>query len=118
MSGSSFATYGRALQADFVITSGAEEITTFERKPGNVIAFCRRCGSQVPHPPAGNHEFEFGAGLLDDDPEVDIAYHIFVDSRAPWIELRDDLPKFAEINQHRVVTQRTRSLRSNRRDDA
>ncbi|MDB4975252.1 MAG: hypothetical protein JWN48_3593 [Myxococcaceae bacterium] len=94
MTGSSFATYARAYTRDLTVLSGADAITTYERAPGNVIAFCQRCGSLVPHPPPGSAQLEFGAGLLDDDPGLDIAYHIYVDSRAPWCELNDDLPKF------------------------
>jgi len=98
MSGSTFATYARALTKDLVVVSGADALVCYERSPGTVIAFCRRCGSLVPYPPAGSPEVEFGAGLLDDDPGVGIAYHIFVASRAPWCELTDDLPKFDGLN--------------------
>jgi len=94
MSGSTFATYARAQTKDYFILSGADAVTTFERSPGTVIAFCQRCGSLVPHPPPGSPLLEFGAGLLDDDPGVGVAYHIYVGSRAPWCELADDLPKF------------------------
>jgi hypothetical protein len=62
------------------------------------MAFCKRCGSVVPHPTPGSALVEFGAGLLDDDPVVRIGYHIFVASRAPWCELDDDLPKHDGLN--------------------
>jgi hypothetical protein len=97
MSGSTFATYARAETRDFRVLSGANAITTYERSPGTVIAFCRRCGSLVPHPPPGSPLMEFGAGLLDDDPGVAVAYHIHVGSRVPWCELQDDLPRFDEM---------------------
>jgi hypothetical protein len=34
------------------------------------------------------------AGPLDDDPQVRPLAHIFVASKAPWVELHDDLPCF------------------------
>ncbi len=34
------------------------------------------------------------AGLLDHDPGVKPALHIFVGSKAPWWEITDDLPQF------------------------
>lgn len=94
MSGSSFATYARAYTRDLEVLSVGAGLTTYERCPGNVIAFCRRCGSLVPYPPPDSPLVEFGAGLLDDDPAVGIEYHIYVGSRAPWCELSDDLPQF------------------------
>lgn len=102
MSGSSFATYARAERQHLHITSGADDVIEFERAPGNTIAFCKYCGSHVPHPPSSSPLVEFGAGLLDDDPGVGVAYHIFVGSRAPWVHLDDDLPKFEELNAHPV----------------
>jgi hypothetical protein len=94
MSGASFSTYARAKTKDLRVLSGADAITTYERSPGNMIAFCNRCGSLVPHPPAGSALLEFGAGLLDADPGVSIAYHIYVGSRAPWVEVNDGRPQF------------------------
>ncbi len=96
MTGSTFATYARSETNTLRVTSGADAITTYERCPGNVIAFCQRCGSLVPHPPEGSPQVEFFAGLLDDDPGVGISFHIYADSRAPWHEIHDDLPRFAE----------------------
>jgi hypothetical protein len=97
MSGSTFATYARAWTKDLRILSGADELTLYERCPGNVIAFCKRCGSLVPYPPEGSAQVEFGAGLLDDDPGVGVEYHIYVGSRAPWCEIEDGLPQFEEL---------------------
>jgi hypothetical protein len=96
MSGGAFATYARAYVADFCVLSGSDSITLYERCPGNVIAFCSRCGSLVPHPPPASPQVEFLAGLLDDDPGVRVAYHIYVRSRAPWHEINDALPQFDE----------------------
>jgi hypothetical protein len=104
MTGSSFATYARANAQDLRILSGASSITRFERAPGNVIAFCQRCGSLVPHPPAGSPEVEFLAGLLDDDPRTRVSFHIYVGSKAPWCELSDGLPQYEE-----QITPATRS---------
>ncbi len=37
-----------------------------------------------------------GMGLLDDDPQVRPALHIFVGSKAPWWSITDDAPQFEE----------------------
>ena len=34
------------------------------------------------------------AGCLDDDPGIRPLAHIFVESKAPWYEIADDLPRF------------------------
>jgi hypothetical protein len=35
-------------------------------------------------------------GGLDDDPGVRPQFHIFVDSKAPWFEIQDKLPRHPE----------------------
>jgi hypothetical protein len=102
MTGSTFATYARADANALKVLSGADGITTYERCPGNVIAFCRRCGSIVPYPPKDSPQVEFFAGLLDDDPGVSVSFHIYVASRAPWHEIEDELPQFDEQVQRRI----------------
>jgi hypothetical protein len=34
------------------------------------------------------------AGLLDVDPSVRPMRHIFVEAKAPWFDILDDLPRF------------------------
>ena len=36
------------------------------------------------------------AGTLDDDPGIRLESHIFVGSKAPWLEILDDKPRFDE----------------------
>lgn len=35
-------------------------------------------------------------GLIDGDPELPKAEHIFVESKAPWHEINDDLKQYDE----------------------
>jgi hypothetical protein len=96
MTGSAFATYARAESKHLKVKSGADALTTYEKTPGNVIAFCKYCGSGVPYPPADSPQVEFLAGLLDNDPGVGISFHIYVGSRAQWYSIEDKLPQFDE----------------------
>jgi hypothetical protein len=96
MTGSAFATYARARADALHVLSGLDALTTYERQPGNVIAFCRICGSLVPFPPAGSTEVEFLAGLLDDDPGLNVSFEIYTGSKAPWSRLDDGVPHFDE----------------------
>jgi hypothetical protein len=86
---------GAAVPSDnFQLTRGAELIQLFESSPGNHRAFCRVCGSRAPAKSRDGELYFVPAGLLDDDPGVKPALHIFVGSKAPWWEITDDLPQF------------------------
>lgn len=57
------------------------------------VAFCRRCGSGVPHDSPGRGITIVPAGSLDTDPGVRPQCHIFVDSKADWFDITDSLPQ-------------------------
>lgn len=81
---------------DYRLAEGAERIESYESSPGMRRTFCRVCGSRTTfEAPDGAHVL-VPAGLLDDDPVARPALHMFVGSKAPWWEIRDDLPQFAE----------------------
>jgi hypothetical protein len=74
---------------------GADLVTTFAL-PGAkhfAHAFCRICGSSVPRLDEGRAIAIVPMGAFDDDPGGRPERHIFVDSRAPWDEISDDLPQ-------------------------
>lgn len=56
-------------------------------------SFCTRCGSILPRDPGADGLLGIPAGCLDTDPEIGEKLHIFVESKAPWVEIRDDLPQ-------------------------
>jgi hypothetical protein len=90
--GVAFATYA-AVPESALRLAGRENITRWESSPGFDRCFCRRCGSVVPSDPIDGRFF-VPAGNLHDDPGVRPLAHIFVGSKAPWWEIRDDLPQF------------------------
>lgn len=93
-SGSAFAA-GAAVQLDdFRLTAGSDLVQHFESSPDVERSFCRVCGSRVPSKARGGRGYFVPAGLLDGDPGVKPALHIFAGSRAPWWEIRDDCPQF------------------------
>jgi len=57
-------------------------------------AFCSTCGSTMPRLDEGRGIAIVPMGSLDDDPGVRPERHIFVDSRAAWDEITDELPQF------------------------
>ena len=77
---------------------GEGEVITYEIPDAVVMgsAFCRTCGSQMPRELGDRGVLLIAAGSLDTDPGVRPACHIFVGSKAEWVEINDDLPQFAE----------------------
>lgn len=106
-SGSAFVAALGVKAEDFRFLSGEDSITSFElpvrdRPPAYGSYFCRFCGSPAPHPPASGW-FEIAAGLLDDDPGVEPDKHIYVEGKAAWWTIDDDLPSYSaeEIAEYR-----------------
>lgn len=67
--------------------SGESALSKYHRADGWGVWRCGTCGSPAPmlHPSGG--AYWVPAGLIDGDPCVRVAGHIFVDSKAPWDEI-------------------------------
>ncbi len=79
-------------------TRGEDRIALF-RLPGAQFfaqAFCRGCGSPMPRIEPARGLAIVPMGGLDDDPGARPDRHIFTASKAPWYEIADDLPQYAE----------------------
>ena len=55
--------------------------------------FCSKCGSSLFYERDGAPHTSIGAGTLDAPTSLSALRHIWVDSRADYYELDDDLPK-------------------------
>ena len=77
---------------------GEDQVGRFEHPEAKHFAtcFCKRCGSSLPWLGKSGATIVIPAGTLDDDPGVRTAAHIFVASKAPWVEIGDDCPQFDE----------------------
>jgi GNAT superfamily N-acetyltransferase len=100
-SGSAFVAGLGVRVEDYRLLAGAELITRYEAPirecpPAYRVAFCSRCGSPVPDPPADGSWFEIPAGLLDGDPLLRPDKHIFVECKSAWFEIADSLPRFTK----------------------
>ena len=56
--------------------------------------FCAACGAKAPRVDRERGFAIVPMGALDDDPGIRPQGHIFVDSKAPWDEIHDDLPRY------------------------
>ena len=96
-SGAAVCTQARVLQEQFRLISGAEFIRIYGKGQGTVKVFCKNCGSSLfggewPDGP----EVSIRMGTFDDDPGIRPQFHTFVSAKAPWVEILDDLPQYAD----------------------
>jgi hypothetical protein len=83
--------------AAFRWTAGEDLVSRYASSPGETRTFCRVCRATLPtffrdHPDV----LGLPLGTLDEDPGITPSAHVYVDSKAPWHEITDDLPQHAE----------------------
>ena len=61
------------------------------------IDFCADCGSPMPSAPSGSATVMLPAGTIDSPLPPLPAVHLYVGSKAPWYEIADAWPQFAEL---------------------
>src|SRR3954470_5361321 len=93
--GAAFGSFLHASSDGFRWTAGESLVERYESSPGNVRAFCRVCGSNMPV--LDHKSVTIPAGTLDDDPGVRPMLHIFTGSKAPWFDIDGSLPQFKEF---------------------
>jgi hypothetical protein len=96
-SGTAVCTQVRVRKEQFRLLEGEELIRVYGKGEGAVKAFCIRCGSSLfggewPDGP----QVSIRMGAFDDDPGIRPQFHTYVDSRAPWDTITDDLPQYSE----------------------
>jgi hypothetical protein len=92
--GAAYATFVTARADDFRYTRGEDLVETYASSSVLDRTFCRVCGSSLAVVEAKTGEIFVAAGTLDDDPAIRLASHIFVGSKAPWLDILDDRPTF------------------------
>ncbi|MDH5205246.1 MAG: GFA family protein [Hylemonella sp.] len=96
-SGTAFATNALVERKDFTLQAGQEALAEYESTPGVFRVFCRHCASPLysrrPHEP---ERIRLRIGTLDTPIAARPTAHIFVESKAEWDEICDDLPQYAQ----------------------
>jgi len=81
---------------EFSWTSGKEMLTSYDSEIGAGLQFCRKCGSTL----SGTYNGKIhgvSLGCIDGNPDITLAMHLFVDSKAAWETLpSDDTPQYKE----------------------
>jgi hypothetical protein len=95
--GAAFRTRATVQAKDFAWTRGENEVTWYSSSPGNYRGFCSACGtpllSRFDQNPAA---YGLPLGALDDNPGIKATCHVHVASKAPWHDITDDLPQYAD----------------------
>jgi hypothetical protein len=80
----------------FAVVSGEELLSSWESSPGTRRFFAGCCGSPIfKKDDALPQVLGFRLGTLDSDPSRVAEMHFMVGSKAPWVEIRDSLPREA-----------------------
>jgi hypothetical protein len=92
--GAAFRTRATVATDSFRWLAGEELVSQYASSPAERRTFCSVCGATLPtffleRP----DEIGLPLGTLDDDPGVRPSAHVYVDSKAPWWEITDDLPR-------------------------
>ncbi len=80
------------------LVAGGDNLGRYDSSPGLHRLFCVTCGSVAPTPMIEQGVVVIPAGNLDGDFGPVPAHHMFVDSKAPWHRITDDLPQHAEYS--------------------
>jgi len=78
---------------ELVYTQGQDAISVYESSHGFLRSFCSKCGSPMPDKSLESSGVYVPAGLMDDDPGVRPGAHIFVESKADFYKISDNLPQ-------------------------
>jgi len=94
--GAAFATLGEAKAANFRWLKGENLLANYEAENGTVRQFCKKCGSSMTFAASDDcgKLIEFALGTLDDEVELTPDAHIFLESKASWVKVCDELPQY------------------------
>jgi hypothetical protein len=95
--GSAFAAVSPIDSARFRILAGADLLKEFRATPGKARVFCANCGSPIYSAKDDLPEIKrLRLGTVDTPFACSNIYHIFVGSKAPWLDFNDTHPRFTE----------------------
>ncbi len=94
--GSAFKPFAGIEREKLSITKGENQLLMFGNESGH-DTHCKVCGSLLYSVVRDGAFVHVAMGTLADEPSIRPTSHIFVGSKAPWFEITDALPQFAEF---------------------
>ena len=93
--GSAFATNGIVKQEDLNITSGKNDLSSYQLTPEQTRYFCQHCGSPILSKSTNRpDEVRVRIGTIESDIIERPMAHIFSTSKANWEDICGDLPQY------------------------
>jgi hypothetical protein len=92
--GSAFASNAVVAAEDFVVAEGEAALKTYTGGSGLHRVFCSHCGSPIISRREGVPQVRVRLGTLDTSLTLGPQAHIYVDSKADWWEIADDLARY------------------------
>lgn len=93
--GGPYTTFAKIIKADFRFITGAELVARYQSSNEVQRSFCRQCGAKFTFEWTRSPDYLWLAvGTLDDELDMQPAFHIFVGSKAPWYDINDTLPQY------------------------
>ena len=93
--GSAFATNANVATKDFKFKSGEDNLSGYEATPGQTKFFCTTCGSPIMSQQVDRPDnIRIRLGTIESEITERPGAHIFVDSKANWETICDDLPQY------------------------
>ncbi|WP_250627921.1 GFA family protein [Pinirhizobacter soli] len=93
--GSAFKPFAGIERSKLVATCSSDALQMVGDVEGN-DTHCATCGSLLYSVVREGAYVHVAMGTLVDAPAIRPAHHIFVGSKAPWHQITDDLPQYAE----------------------
>lgn len=95
--GTAFATNAPIKKSDFQLVQGEQFLKSYQSTATTQRCFCSECGSPIMSIKADTPEYyRLRIGTLDTPLAQKPSLHIFVDSKAEWDVICDQLPQYPE----------------------
>ncbi len=96
-SGSAFSANARIAAENFNLVRGQDLITEYKSSAHATRGFCSVCGSPLYARVIDEPDhIRIRLGGLEDPQSVNVTGHVWVDDKADWFDIEDDLPQWHE----------------------
>ncbi|WP_461535293.1 GFA family protein [Spongorhabdus nitratireducens] len=92
--GSDYSSAGGIASDKFNFVKGENAVSFYKKSENTELAFCKTCGSSLFSIKSDSGRYNIRLGALDDAPSQKPGFHIYVGSKAAWLEINDDLKQF------------------------
>lgn len=94
--GAAFKPFAGIARRELDVTKGVDALLRYGSDEAHDV-HCGRCGSLLYSVVREGAFVHVTLGTLTDAPSIRLTAHIFVASKAPWFEITDALPQYAEF---------------------